>query len=61
MLDNILAWFKSTNFYDYWDWLLMQPTSDTSGIIITGVVLVVGIFLVLCLGASKKVSKDKNI
>jgi hypothetical protein len=43
----ILDWFRSTNFYDYFNWLLSQPSSDVSGIILVGAVLVVAIIVVV--------------
>jgi tetrahydromethanopterin S-methyltransferase subunit E len=46
-LENILAWFKSTNFYDYWNWLLSSPSSDISGIVILFGVLIVAIVIIV--------------
>jgi ABC-type phosphate transport system auxiliary subunit len=45
--NSILNWFKSTNFYDYFNWLLSQPSSDVSGIMLVGVVLIVAIVIVV--------------
>jgi hypothetical protein len=44
--ERIMEWFKSTNFYDYFNWLLSQPSSDVSGIILVGVVLIVAIVII---------------
>jgi hypothetical protein len=43
--ENKLEWFKSTEFYDYFNWLLAQPSSDLSGVVIVGGVLVVVIIV----------------
>ena len=45
--ESILEWFKSTNFYDYFNWLLSQPSSDITGILLVGLVLVVSIVIVV--------------
>jgi hypothetical protein len=45
--ESILDWFRSTNFFDYWNWLLSQPSSDTTAILIVGGVLLVSVIIVV--------------
>jgi hypothetical protein len=44
--EALINWFRSTNFFDYWNWLLSQPSSDTTAILIVGGVLLVSVIIV---------------
>jgi hypothetical protein len=45
--EALLNWFKSTNFFDYFNWLLSQPSSDATAILIVGGVLLVSVVIVV--------------
>jgi len=45
--ENIMAWFKSQAFFEYFNWLLMQPSADYTGVLIVLGVIVVGILIVV--------------
>ena len=47
--ENIMAWFKSQAFFDYFNWYLAQPSGDYTGVLIVlGVLVVAILILVVC-------------
>jgi len=47
LAENILAWFKSQAFFEYFNWFLMQPSADYTGVLIVLGVVVVGLLIVV--------------
>jgi hypothetical protein len=47
--NNILKWFESTQFYEYFNWYLSQPSNDSVGVVIVIVVLVICAVMVVAL------------
>jgi hypothetical protein len=44
-----MAWLKSQPVFDYFNWLLMQPSADYTGVLIVlGVIVVAILIVVVC-------------
>lgn len=49
LAENIMAWLKSQPVFDYFNWLLMQPSADYTGVLIVlGVIVVAILIVVVC-------------
>jgi hypothetical protein len=47
LAENITEWFKSQAFYDYFNWLLAQPSADYTGVLLVIGVIVAGLLIVV--------------
>lgn len=45
--ESILEWIKTQRWFDYFNWLLAQPSSEATGIIMVVAVLVVAVVIVV--------------